>query len=139
MYDGTWGDDPMAQALRKRTPETRSYRERIRELVEQDRVGAARALLAEALEQGVHGEDLSHWQSVLAPAKAVPQVGGELDIDRTADFEWLKTKSEPYRGQWVALFQGELLAYNPTLQGILRDLESRHSGPGRRALLHRIY
>ena len=129
----------MAQALRKPRPEPRSYRERIRELVEQDRVGAARALLAEALELGDHGEDLSHWQSVLAPAKAVPQVGGELDIDRTADFEWLKTQSKPYRGEWVALFQGELLAHNPTLQGILKDLEGHPSEPGRRALLHRIY
>jgi hypothetical protein len=68
-----------------------------------------------------------------------PQVGGELDIDRTADFQWLKTQSEPYRGQWVALFQGELLAHNDTLQGILQDLESFPSGPGHRALLHRIY
>ena len=41
-----------AQPLRKPDPDHRSYTERIRELVEQDRVEGARKLLAEALEQG---------------------------------------------------------------------------------------
>ena len=80
----------MAKALRKfQEEETRSYRERIRELVEQDYVGAARKLLAEALEKEDHEEDLSGWQQVLAPAKIL-RVGGERDIDRTPDFQWLK-------------------------------------------------
>lgn len=88
----------MAEAIRKPRPEARTYRERIRELVEQDRVGAARALLAEALEDRDHDEDLSHWQSVLAPAKVL-RVGGETSPDSTPDFEWLKVHSDSYRGQ----------------------------------------
>jgi hypothetical protein len=126
----------MAEALRKPTPETRSYRERIRELIEQDRVGAARALLAEALERGDHDEDLSYWQSVLAPAKVL-RVGGETAPDPTPDFEWLKVHSGSYRGQWVALLRGELLAHRPTLQEILSDTENH---PQKRwILLHRIH
>jgi len=46
-----------------------TYAEKIRILVEADWVGAARKLLAEALERGDHDEDLSGWQRVLAPAK----------------------------------------------------------------------
>ena len=42
----------MAHALRKPEPDTRSYVERIRDLVEQDYVGGARKLLAEAIQQG---------------------------------------------------------------------------------------
>jgi uncharacterized protein DUF5678 len=130
------GETTMAQALRKPQPETRSYRERIRELVEQDRVGAARALLAEALEKGDHGEDLSHWQSVLAPAKVL-RVGGETAPDATPDFEWLKAHSDEYRGEWVALLKGGLLAHRPTLQEILADTEKH---PQRHwILLHRIH
>lgn len=129
-------DDAMAQPLRKPDPDTRPYAERIRELVEQDYVSAARELLAEALEKGNHGEDLSGWQRVLAPAKIL-RVGGELDIDRTPDFQWLKDHGETYRGQWVALFGGELLAHGENLKQLLAELE--HHPRGRRALLHRLY
>lgn len=114
--------EAMAEAIRKPRPEARTYRERIRELVEQDRVGAARALLAEALEDKDHGEDLSHWQSVLAPAKVL-SVGGEPDIDRTADFEWLKDHADSYRGQWVALLGGELLAHSASLDEVVATLK----------------
>jgi hypothetical protein len=51
--------------------EAKTYAEKIRLLVEADRVGGARALLAEALERGDHDEDLSGWQRVLAPAKVI--------------------------------------------------------------------
>jgi len=126
----------MAQALRKMAPETPSYRERIRELVEADQVKAARDLLAEALERGDHGEDLSHWQRVLAPAKTLA-IGGELDLDRTLDFRWLDENEETYRGRWVALVGGELLTYAETLDEVLAALKGNPRG--KRALLHRIY
>jgi uncharacterized protein DUF5678 len=125
----------MAQPLRKIEPETSSYSERIRELVEADRVRAARDLLAEAL-AGDHGEDLSGWQRVLAPAKTL-RIGAELDVDRTPDFRWLDENEEAYRGQWVALLHGELLAHAKTLDEVLAALE--RTSRGERALLHRIY
>src|SRR5436305_14763275 len=99
----------MGQPLRKVEPEIRSYRERIRELVEADRVEGARRLLAEALERGDHGEDLSYWQRVLAPAKVLG-VGGERAFDRTPDIRWINERWESYRGQWVALLGCDLLA-----------------------------
>ena len=137
-YTDPYTEQPMAtrQALRKPDPDTRSYRERIRELVEQDYVGAARKLLAEALEKEDHEEDLSGWQQVLAPAKIL-RVGGERDIDRTPDFQWLKDHGDEYRGQWVALFGGELLAHGEDLEKVLSQLEDHPSG--QRALLHRIH
>ena len=49
--------------------EARTYAEKIRILVEADFVGEARKVLAEALERGDHGEDLSGWLRVLGPAK----------------------------------------------------------------------
>lgn len=51
--------------------EARTYAEKIRMLVEAEFVGEARKVLAEALERGDHGEDLSGWQRVLAPAKII--------------------------------------------------------------------
>ncbi len=116
--------------------EARTYAEKIRMLVEADFVGEARKVLAEALERGDHGEDLSGWQRVLAPARVI-SVGGERDLDRTADFQWLKDHSRAYRGQWVALLGGELLAHDEALQSILNQLKSHPSG--HQALLHRIH
>jgi hypothetical protein len=116
-------DETMAQALRKPTQEeTRSYYERIRELIEAERVPAARKLLAEALEKGDHDEDLSGWQRVLAPAKVL-RVGGERDIDRTADIQWLGEHAKEYQKQWVALLGGELLAHSASLEEVVSVLK----------------
>ena|SRR5215210_2436547 len=129
-------DNTMAQALRKPTPEeTRTYRERIRELVEQDRVGAARALLTEALERGDSGEDLSLWREILAPAK-VRKSSKERDFDRTPEIHWLTQHGRKYRGQWVALLGEELLAHSPSLNAVVVALEKNK--PKRRPLLHYI-
>lgn len=127
----------MAQALRKPAPEeTKSYYDRIRELVEADDVAGARQLLAEALEQGDHGEDLSGWQKVLAPAKVI-RVGGERDIDRTADFQWLREHGKEYDGQWVAVLGGKLLAHATSLAEVLSTLKEKK--PAHPPLFHRIY
>jgi hypothetical protein len=110
------------KALRKLNPDTRSYAERIRELVEHDYVGGARKLLAEALEKGDRSEDLLGWQRVLAPAKTV-RIGGPRDIDRTSDVEWMRRNWNDYRGQWVALLRGELLAHSESLDEVFSVLK----------------
>jgi Family of unknown function (DUF5678) len=143
----------MAQALKKPThEETRSYYERIHEsvpalaaaqtyvdkirlLVEADLVGAARMLLAEALEAGTHGEDLSKWQRVLAPAKRIGIVA-ERDPDRTSEHEWLMAHGMEYQGQWVALCEDRLLAHSYDLEEVLSGVKGMK--PSRRPLLHYI-
>lgn len=131
----------MRHAALKQIPEEepRSYVERIRELVEQDRVGAARKLAAEAVAQGVQEEGLLRWKELLAPGRILG-LSPERDIDRTADFRWLRTHGPSYVGQWVALFDGELLAHASSQKELGRLLDARgwESRPGRRALLHFI-
>ncbi|HEX4961944.1 MAG TPA: DUF5678 domain-containing protein [Thermoanaerobaculia bacterium] len=126
----------MAHALRKIEAETPSYSDRIRELVEADLVGGARRLLAEALELGVQEEALSYWQKVLAKGKPLRVGGGELDFDRTPEVTWLREKSGPYRGQWVALLGNELLAHSESLDEVVSTLE-KHK-PARRPMLHYV-
>lgn len=125
----------MGHALRKIEPEPRSYSERIRELVEADKVEGARRLLAEAL-SGHHGEDLSGWQRVLAKGKPIRVGGGDLDFDRTPEVIWIREKSAPYRGQWVALLGDELLAHSKSLDKVVAIL--KENKPSRRAMLHYI-
>jgi predicted CopG family antitoxin len=125
----------MGYALRKIEPEPRSYSERIRELVEADKVEGARRLLAEAL-GGHHDEDLSGWQRVLAKTKGRPSPEVELDFDRTPEVTWIREKSALYRGQWVALLGDELLAHSKSLDEVVAIL--KENKPPRRALLHYI-
>ncbi len=125
----------MAQPLRKPTPEMRSYKERIRELVEQDRIGAARALLVEALENGDHGEDLSRWREILAPAR-VKKSTKEPDFDRSPEIHWLAQHGSEYQDQWVALVGSELLAHSKSLEDVVVALEKNR--PSRRPLIHYI-
>ncbi|HSS50542.1 MAG TPA: DUF5678 domain-containing protein [Thermoanaerobaculia bacterium] len=123
----------MGHALRKIEPESRSYSERIRELVEADKVEGARRLLAEAL-SGHHGEDLSGWQRVLAKTKGRPNPDVEPDFDRTPEFRWITEHAEAYRGQWVALLGRKLLAHSTSLKEVVAALE--RNKPPRRAMLH---
>jgi len=126
----------MAQPLKKPEPDTRSYAERIRELVEHDYVGGARKLLAEALEKGERDEDLLKWQQVLAPAVSKISSNEELDSDPMPDVNWLRQHGREYYGQWVALLEGELLASSPSLDDVISHLEK--NPPDRRILLHYI-
>ena len=126
----------MGHALRKIEPETRNYRERIRELVEADKVEGARRLLAEALERGDHGEDLSSWQRVLAKGKPIRVGSGDLDFDRTPEVTWIREKSAPYQGQWVALLGDRLLAHSESLDEVVSILKAHK--PPRRPMLHYI-
>lgn len=107
----------MAKALRKPIEETRSYTERIRELIEQDHVAGARKLLAEALERGEQEKDLLLLQRVLGPAKFLG-FSDELDPDRTPELDWLRAHRQDYRGQWVALAEDRLLAHSADIREV---------------------
>jgi hypothetical protein len=126
----------MAKALRKPIEETRSYTERIRDLVEQDYVGGARRLLAEALERGEQDDELLQWQRVLAPAVSRISSNTELDSDPMPDVNWIRQHWRDYRGQWVALLEGQLLTSSPSLDQVSSHL--KENPPGRRVLLHYI-
>jgi hypothetical protein len=107
----------MAQALRRPIEETRSYTERIRELLEQDRVQGARNLLAEAIERGAQEADLPVLQRVLAPAKFLG-LSDELDPDRTPEMNWLADHRKEYRGQWIALAEDRLIAHSEDIREV---------------------
>jgi hypothetical protein len=124
----------MGHALRKIEPASRSYSERIRELVEADKVGGARRLLAAALERGEKEPDLSEWQKVLAKGKPIRVGGSDLDFDRAPEVTWIREKSAPYKGQWVALLGDELLAHSKSLDEVVLIL--KENKPSRRPMLH---
>ena len=128
----------MRHAALKEIPEEepRSYVERIRELVEQDRVGAARKLVAEAVAKGAQEEKLRYWQEVLAPAKVLGVGLISLESGRTREERWLEENAGAYRNQWVALDGDTLLACAPTFSELMKVLDEIK--PVRRPLAYRF-
>jgi hypothetical protein len=69
-------------------------------------------------------------------AAPVTKTSQKRDIDRTLDYQWIRDHAQDYRGQWVALDKGELLAAAASLRELLdrvKPLRLEH-----RPLLHQI-
>jgi hypothetical protein len=106
---------------------------RIRRLLEERAdIRGARKLLAEAREYGSLEPELEELERLLTPPtyKLTPAEG----LDRSADIQWLREHAKEYRGQWVAVLQGQLLAHSSILREVTRRLDE--VAPGAPALLH---
>jgi hypothetical protein len=69
-------------------------------------------------------------------AVPVTKTSEKRDIDRTLDYQWIRDHGKDYRGQWVALDNGNLLGAATSLRDLLdrvKPLRSEH-----RPLLHQI-
>jgi hypothetical protein len=106
----------------------------IRRLIEKDHVVAARRLLQVALGQSSLDPKPSYWQMILAPP--VVRKSDVRDVDRDLDYRWIDEKSKAYKGQWVALFSGELLAHGENLKELMAELKA--SPPAGRPLVLKI-
>lgn len=122
-----------AAEIAKKDTET-AYVPRIRRLVEEDKVGAARKLVEEALRENPDEPYLAYWKEVLSPARFLG-VNPARDFDRSAEIRWLEEHWPEYRGEWVALLGEELLAH-----GTLKEVSARldKEFPGAPVLLEYI-
>ena len=80
--------------------------DRIKTLVENGSIAEARKILSTI--KSKKSRHLDVWEKVLAKPKVKIEekaTGGDL----TNDILWLQQNSSNYRGQWIALKQGELL------------------------------
>ncbi|HWM92082.1 MAG TPA: DUF5678 domain-containing protein [Thermoanaerobaculia bacterium] len=112
----------MAEPIKVPYEETaEEYAARIRDLVENDRVGGARKLVAEAIERFPDHPALTGWQKALARAQATlsPATG----VDRSAEFAWIQRNASSYRGQWVAVLGDKLLAHAATAGELASKLD----------------
>ena len=91
--------------------------EEIRRKIEKGAFQEARQIVQQELEMRPDNEELQEIWDVIKPSEV-----REVDTDPAlrkrvaADYQWLKTQSDPYRGQWVALDAGELVDNADTFQ-----------------------
>jgi hypothetical protein len=60
-------------------------------------------------------------REVLSPPKI--KRSDKRDVDRSAEFRWLKTHAAEYQGQWVALLGENLVASSEILKELLARLD----------------
>lgn len=63
-------------------------------------------------------------RSLVEPARV--RKAAVVDVDRTADYTWLRTHRDEYVNQWVALAYGGVLAAAPTLKVLLGRLKTKN-------------
>lgn len=75
--------------------------------------------------------DLRQMMTSLAPTRVSTGGGPKIADDSEANQRWCAQHQKDYRGRWVALRQGQLLASSSSLKGLRHSLteELRRSGP----------
>ena len=90
--------------------------------------GAGRALSAQGFAAFPESAILQKMATILSPPRVV-RVGLPADPSVAANQQWMRAHWEKYRGCWVALRDGNLLAAAPTLREVEQQVgEIRNSG-----------
>lgn len=106
----------------------------IRGMLDRDQVAAARALLSVALAELPSAPELLRAAVVLALPKSARR--SVRDPERTSEYSWLTSHASAYRGKWVAVVGGELIASAASLKELLQSVKS--AGRENEALIHRV-
>lgn len=100
---------------------TPPYASLIRTLIEQEKIGAARKLLATALAETAAEPALLRLQTALAPPKI--KKSAATDADRSREYRWLARHGAQFRGKWVAVDGDDLLAEALSLKELRQKLQ----------------
>lgn len=106
----------------------------VRRFIEAEQVPAARKMLEAAPVHILSDPLVARLRSVLAPP--VVERVQKRDVDRSLEYEWLRTEGYKYRGRWVALEGKNLLAVASSLRDLREQLRSMPLT--RPPLLHRL-
>lgn len=85
---------------------------RLRDMIEHDRVGAARAFIKELEARWPDAERVQHYARVLAPpvSRSRPDIPAR---PRDREWKWLKEHGHEYPGCWLAIYEDRLIAADP--------------------------
>jgi uncharacterized protein DUF5678 len=65
----------------------------------------------------------SKLREILSPPRT--RLVDMRDVDRSAEFHWLKTQADAYQGKWVALVGENLVASCDSLKDLLAEIRSQ--------------
>jgi Family of unknown function (DUF5678) len=124
--------DPPAPDPEERTPE--SFIEEIQGILSSGTLRGAREVAEQGLAFFPGHPELERLHHALRPFEV--RINPHFRIsDPSASYEWIKRHSGEYRGEWVALAKGELVAVGESLEEILEAVRDREATD---ILLHHI-
>ncbi|MGH7599036.1 MAG: DUF5678 domain-containing protein [bacterium] len=95
-----------------------------------DMVLLARELAGEGRRLFPNDKRMAQWASVLAPPKIIgtrPASGNAIGLE--ASHQWFQNNSFKYKGQWIAVRNGELLGVAPTLKELYNQIGQDKKAP----------
>ncbi len=114
------GDYDIDICVRPSLPEKPPYVSIIRAFIDEDKLAAARKLLATAISEGERGMEIETLQTVLALPKVRPST--KTDAKRDKEYQWLQRFAAAHRGKWVAISGEELVAEGHSLKELRAKL-----------------
>lgn len=102
--------------LQESSPEATPYLTAVRQLIDEERITAARRLLDSVPLHVANEPAIRRLRTLLAPP--VVRVIAERGADRSRELDWLRTQGREHRGNWVALDGNRLLAVAPSLRAL---------------------
>jgi hypothetical protein len=117
--------------LQEDEDESLKVEDRIRSLVEEGQIYEAMKLLETA---GALVPVDSELREILGPPRI--KRSDERDVDRSAEFRWIKTHAANYQGKWVALVEEKLVASSNSLKELLVQIDQLQFE--RRPLIHHL-
>lgn len=109
---------PLQKPKKLQEAESREVEDKIRSLVEEGQIYEAMKLLKTA--DALVPAD-SKIREILGPPRI--KKSDERDVDRSAEFRWLKMHAANYQGKWVALVEESLVASSDSLRELLSKLD----------------
>jgi hypothetical protein len=122
--------DPPAPDPEERTPE--SFLEEMERIFNSGTLRGAREVAEQGLALYPDHPELRQAHYALRPFEVRSNPRFKI-ADPSASYDWIKNNSGKYRGQWVALSNGELVAAANSLDQILQAVRDRDPG---KLLLH---
>ena len=96
------------------------YLEHARYLLSEQRVEAARSVLARGAKHYPNDTKLSRLLRAISPGQVSKK--NRRTHNKKKEMEWLAKHGEEYRGRWVAIAEGELLASSVKLESLLSQI-----------------
>jgi hypothetical protein len=113
---------------RTRTPTLEEDLQQLKILLDRD-LRHAQEYLPEVRER--HGDvpELANWIRILAPLKVQIIKSDRPGRDMIHDFNWIKANAGQYYGQWLAIYEDELLAHGDDYGTVRAEARAKSPNP----------
>jgi hypothetical protein len=107
--------------------------DRMRELIEANRVAAAAALAPRLLEKWPEDPAVRHWDRVLQPGRLYPAPitpGRAQMTDGRREAAWYRAHGHEYPNCWIAVHEDRLIAAGPELRPVVQQVRAQFGEQG---------